>query len=46
MEINDVAGILEGCETYKDYVNDGSISFYLKVDGNTYNVTDRDFYFV
>lgn len=43
---NDVTGILEGCETYTDYVNDGSMSFYLKVDGNTYNVTDRDFYFV
>ena len=43
---NDVTGILEGCETYTDYVNDGSTSFYLKVDGNTYNVTDRDFYFV
>lgn len=43
---NDVTGILEGCETYTDYVNDGSISFYLKVDGNTYDVTDRDFYFV
>ena len=43
---NDVTGILEGCETYKDYVNDGSTSFYLKVDGNTYDVTDRDFYFV
>ena len=42
---NDVTGILEGCETYTDYVNDGSISFYLKVDWNTYNVTDRDFYF-
>ena len=40
---NDVTGILKGCETY---VNDGSTSFYLKVDGNTYNVTDRDFYFV
>ena len=43
---NDVTGILEGCETYTDYVNDGSTSFYLKVDGNTYDVTDRDFYFV
>lgn len=42
---NDVTGILEGCETYTDYVNNGSMSFYLKVDGNTYNVTDRDFYF-
>ena len=42
----DVTGILEGCETYTDYVNDGSTSFYLKVDGNTYDVTDRDFYFV
>lgn len=39
---NDVTGILEGCETYTD----GSTSFYLKVDGNTYDVTDRDFYFV
>ena len=43
---NDVTGILEGCETYTDYVNDGSTSFYLKVDGNTYDVTYRDFYFV
>ena len=43
---NDVTGILEGSETYTDYVNDGSISFYLKVDGNTYDVTYRDFYFV
>ncbi len=31
----------------KEFItNDGSISFYLKVDGNTYDVTDRDFYFV
>lgn len=44
--ISDVTGILEGCETYTDYVNDGSMSFYLKVDGNTYDVTYRDFYFV
>ena len=36
---NDVTGILEGCETYTDL-------FYLKVDGNTYNVTYRNFYFV
>ena len=43
---NDVTGILEGCETYTDYANDGSMSFYLKVDGNTYDVTYRDFYFV
>ena len=43
---NDVTGILEGCETYTDYVNDGSTSFYLKVDRNTYDVTDRYFYFV
>ena len=43
---NDVTGILEGCETYTDYENDGSMSFYLKVDGNTYDVTYRDFYFV
>lgn len=42
---NDVTGILEGCETYTDYANDGSISFYLKVDGNNYEVTDKDFYF-
>lgn len=40
---NDVTGILEGCETYE---NDGSMSFYLKVNGNTYDVTYRDFYFV
>lgn len=40
---NDVTGILEGCETYTDY---GLMLFYLKVDGNTYDVTDRDFYFV
>ena len=40
---NDVTGILEGCETYE---NDGSMSFYLNVDGNTYDVTYRDFYFV
>ena len=39
----DVTGILEGCETYE---NDGSMSFYLKVNGNTYDVTYRDFYFV
>ena len=43
---NDVTGILEGCETYTDYANDGSMSFYLNVDGNTYDVTYRDFYFV
>ena len=43
---NDVTGILEGCETYTDYENDGSMSFYLNVDGNTYDVTYRDFYFV
>ena len=33
-------------ETYTDYENDGSMSFYLNVDGNTYDVTYRDFYFV
>lgn len=43
---NDVTGILKGCETYTDYANGGSMLFYLKVDGNTYDVTDRDFYFV
>lgn len=43
---NDITGILEGCETYVDYIGEGSMSFYLKVDGNTYDVTDRDFYFV
>lgn len=43
---NDVTGILEGCETYTDYENDGSMSFYLEVGGNTYDVTYRDFYFV
>ena len=43
---NDVTSILEGCETYTDYVNDRSMSFYLKIDGNTYDVTYRDFYFV
>ena len=42
---NDVTGILKGCETYTDYVNGGSMLFYLKVDGNTYDVTNRDFYF-
>lgn len=41
---NDVTGILEDYETYTE--EDGSMSFYLNVDGNTYNVTDRDFYFV
>ena len=41
---NDVTGILEDYEIYTE--EDGSMSFYLKVDGNTYNVTDRDFYFV
>ena len=39
---NDVTGILKGCETYTN----GSMSFYLNVDGNTYDVTYRDFYFV
>ena len=43
---NDVTGILEECETYIDYVNEGSMSFYLKVNGNIYDVTDKDFYFV
>ena len=43
---NDFTGILKGCETYTDYENDGSMLFYLKVDGNTYDVTYRDFYFV
>ena len=42
---NDVTGILEGSETYTDYVNDGSMSFYLKVNGDIYDVTDKDFYF-
>ena len=42
---NDVTGILKGCETYTDYANDGSMLFYLKVDGNTYDVTNKDFYF-
>ena len=41
---NDVTGILEDYEIYTE--EDGSMSFYLKVDGNTYNVTNRDFYFV
>ena len=41
---NDVTGILEDYEIYTE--EDGSMDFYLKVDGNTYNVTDRDFYFV
>lgn len=41
---NDVTGILEDYEIYTE--EDGSMSFYLKVDGNTYNVTGRDFYFV
>ena len=43
---NDITGILEGYETYVDYIGEDSMSFYLKVDGNTYDVTDRDFYFV
>ena len=41
---NDVTGILEDYEIYTE--EDGSMSLYLKVDGNTYNVTNRDFYFV
>ena len=31
--------------TYKDHVGKGPISFYLKVNGNNYDVTDKDFYF-
>lgn len=42
---NDITGILEECETYTDYGNDGSMSFYLKVNGDNYEVTDKDFYF-
>ena len=42
---NDVTGILEGCETYIDYADEGSMLFYLKVNGNNYEVTDKDFYF-
>ena len=41
----DVTGILEECNTYKDHVGKGPMSFYLKVDGDIYDVTDRDFYF-
>ena len=37
----DVTSILKGCETYTN----GSMLFYLKVDGNTYDVTNKDFYF-
>lgn len=42
----DVTGILEECNTYKDHVGKGPMSFYLKVNGDIYDVTDRDFYFV
>ena len=42
---NDVTGILEECNTYKDHVGKGPMSFYLKVNGDIYDVTDRDFYF-
>lgn len=41
----DVTGILEECNTYKDHVGKGPMSFYLKVNGDIYDVTDRDFYF-
>lgn len=41
---NDVTGILEDYETYTE--EDGSMSFYLKVNGDNYEVTNRDFYFV
>lgn len=41
----DITGILEGCETYIDYADEGSMLFYLKVNGNNYEVTDKDFYF-
>lgn len=44
--ISDVTGILEECNTYKDHVGKGPMSFYLKVNGDIYDVTDRDFYFV
>ena len=43
--ISDVTGILEECNTYKDHVGKGPMSFYLKVNGDIYDVTDRDFYF-
>ena len=39
---NDVTGIFNGCETYTN----GSMLFYLKVDGTTYDVTNKDFYFI
>lgn len=41
----DVTGILEKCETYTEHVCKGPMSFYLKVNGDFYDVTNRDFYF-